>query len=346
MRATIKDVANLAGVTPSIISRYLNNDPTLSIKEETKDKINKAVSELKYKPNSIAQGLRTKKSRMLGIMIPDIGNPTFSDLLKGAQDAAYNNDFFLVICNTEENNEKEDYIVNMLLEKNADGIFLASAYINSNVTKKLDKAKIPYVMVNRTIRSEKGYSVSCDNISGASMVVEHLISLGHKKIAHIAGSLFTDTATGRLQGYRKTLIDNRIDYFPDYIVEAPFSFEGGYIAMKKLLELKDIPTAVFVVSDLPALGALSAIKETNILVPDDISLAGFNNNWVVNQVTPRLTTIETDFYNMGYKGAEMLIQLVNENQPEQAHIVFKPKLIVRESTSPPKQEKAMKTDDI
>ena len=336
LRSTIKDVANKAGVTPSIISRYLNKDPKLSIREDTKNRIKNAVSELDYKPHILAQGLRTKKTKMLGIMIPDFANPTFSDLLKGAQEAAYNNDFFLVICNTEEDNEKEKYIVNMLIERNTDGIFLSSTYTNSHVTEKLDKAKIPYVMVNRALSSLNGYSVSCENIEGASKMIEYLISLGHKKIAHIAGSLHTNTATGRLQGYRKTLIEHSIEYNPDYVVESPFSFDGGFKAMNRLLELDNIPTAVFAVSDLTALGALAAIKERGLFVPDDISLAGFNNNWVTSQVTPPLTTVETDFYKMGYKGAEMLVNIIKGNKIEESHIMFKPRLIIRKSTKPPK----------
>lgn len=337
MRSTLKDVAKLANVTPSVVSRLLNNDATLNIREETKNKIYWAVKELNYSPNNIARSLRTRITKLIGIIIPDIGNPTFGELVKGVQEAVYRDGYILVICNTEEDKEKEWELAQMLLEKRADGIFIASTYINTNITENLQNIGTPYVMVNRTIGSDKGYSVSTDNVLGASLLVKHLISLGHTKIAHIAGLLYTDTALGRLKGYRKTIMENNIAYNPDYVIETQFTLEGGYVAMRKLLDLNDPPTAVFAANDLIAIGALNAMKERKINVPNDISLAAFNNSWVVKQLTPPLTTIETNFFRMGYEGAKMLIQLINGKTPSVSNIVIEPKLIIGESTGPAKK---------
>jgi len=168
--------------------------------------------------------------------------------------------------------------------------------------------------------------------------MQHLVSLGHTKIAHIAGSLYTDTGIGRLQGYRKALMENRIPYIPEYVVESQFNFKGGYQAMKILLELKDPPTAVFAASDLDAIGALAAMKDKNINIPGDISLAGFNNSWIIEQLSPPLTTVETDPYTMGFDGANILIKLIEGNAPPVTHIVFEPKLIIRGSTGPVKSK--------
>lgn len=331
-RVTLKDVADLVGVNPSTISRVINNDPNLSIREETKIKILQAVRELGYRPNTAARNLRMKSSSAVGLLVPDISNPFFPEIIKGVENAALEKGLGLFVCNTFDETNREIELLKFLVDRHVDGILIASAHLEDERIGEMRNSGIPYVLVNRRNRTGTGPYVVVDNFSGAKMAVQHLIDLGHTKIAHISGLLYTDTGLERLEGYRNVLNMNHIPFISEYMVEAGFNEEQGYSAMLKLLSLQDPPTAVFAANDLLAMGALLALNEKGWSVPDDISIVGFDDIWVVERITPPLTTVKVPLFEMGYLALNILYKELNDIYTEQEHVLLQPSLVVRRST--------------
>ncbi|MBI4634665.1 MAG: LacI family DNA-binding transcriptional regulator [Deltaproteobacteria bacterium] len=332
MSITIKDVAQRAGVNASTVSRVINSDSKLSIREETKRRVLDAIRELGYHPNSIARNLRLKTSDAIGMLIPDITNPLFPEVIKGVENLASEKDLSLILCHTWDNHEKELKMIRFLLNRRVDGLLLASVHMRAEAIEEIEKSGTPYVLVNRGNRKDVSAYVVADNTAGAKMAVHHLIGLGHKKIAHIAGFLYTDTGLERIEGYRKELNLADIPFNSDYMVEAGYTEPEGYKAMNKLLLLPDRPTAVFAANDLLAMGAILAIHEKGLSVPEDISVVGFDGIWLVERITPALTTVKVPLNEMGYLAMNMLFNKMKGMPVEQERIVLKPSLVVRCST--------------
>ncbi len=332
MPVTLKEVADRAGVNPSTVSRVINEDPNLSIREETRNRILRAIEELEYRPNAVARSLRLKTTRTAGMIIPDITNPFFPEVFKGAESAASERGFSLILCNTNEDPEKEKSYIKLLAEKQVDGILLASTYIQDETIDMAARRNIPYVLVNRASRNAGSASVVVDDVYGAELAVQHLADLGHRRIAHISGLLYTETGLERLEGYRRTLNRNQIPFLSEYMVEARFSEREGYLAMEKLLALPQPPTGVFSANDLIALGAVSAITDHGLHVPEDISVVGFNDIWLAGKVHPPLTTVKVPLYDMGYLAFENLAKKILGEPTQQNKIVLRPELVIRAST--------------
>ena len=259
MNATIKDVAKLAGVHPSTVSRVINNDSRIS--EKTRNKIIRLINKLGYTPNAIARGLKTKKTHTIGMLIPDISNPFFADLARGVEDAANENGFNVFLCNSDEKLEKERTYLEILKEKRVDGLILCTAHIKDKSILKLEKKKFPYILVSRDIEGLDKNCIIVNDIAGGIMATEHLIGLGHRKIAHITGPLKVRSAINRLEGYKIALKKNHIEYKEELVKEGDFRILGGFQAMEKLLKFTDLPTAVFASNDLLAMGAMQAIQK-------------------------------------------------------------------------------------
>jgi DNA-binding LacI/PurR family transcriptional regulator len=333
MQITIRDVAKRAGISPAIVSRVVNKDALLSIKEETRKRVEEAVVALNYIPNPIARGLRRSSTSTIGMIVPDIANPFFTDIIKGAQDVSIENGLFLILFNTDEDWENEKKSIEILARQKVDGILYLSAHLDFMATRMFEQIKMPYVLVNRNTVDINTSFVGLDNINGAMMAVEYLAKLGHTKIAHISGPLHTDTGSGRLQGYRKGLLKLGIKHEMDYLVEAPFSFDGGYKAINKLLSLEDKPSAIFAANDLIAMGSIAGAASMSVKVPRDLSIIGFNNIWVAPYCMPPLTTISFDNYKMGYEACKMLIKTISEPSQIASKLILEPKLVVRQSTA-------------
>lgn len=337
MRITIKDVAERVGVNPSTVSRVLNGDSTLSIREETKNRILEAIKEMGYTPNPIARSLRKKTSDAIGLLIPDITNPFFPEVIKGAETAASEKGLSLILCNTDENSDRERNLVRFLIDRRVDGMLLFSSRLEDETVSEVEKSGIPYVLVNRGSRSNSGAHVVVDNALGARLAMQHLISLGHCKIAHISGFLYTETGLERLEGYRKSLNAAGLPFDSEYMVEAGFTVQQGYIAMQKLLSLKNPPTAVFAANDLMAMGAMTAITEKGFRVPEDISLVGFDDIWVAERITPALTTVKIPLNEMGSLAMQIISDKIEQKEIQDERIILNPELIIRSSTTAVKE---------
>lgn len=333
MPATLKDVAELSGVDVSTASRVLNG-ASFRVRENTRQKVLAAARQLDYKPNALARSLRVGKTNMFALLVPDITNPFFAELSRGAEDATASYGFSLILCNTEDRSEAEEEYIRALRERQIDGFLLATAHNGGAAARKLMEASYPVVLVNRRMRGIRTGFVVADDASGAKEAVRHLIGLGHRRIAHISGYLHADTARRRLDAYRSTMSAHGLTQESEELtVESDYTFKGGQEAMAKLLELPLRPTAVFVANDVMALGALTAAQASGVRVPDDVSLVGFNDIALAQYSYPRLTTVRTPPYEMGALAAQMLLKIVKGEDASPAGIVLRSELIIRDSTA-------------
>jgi LacI family transcriptional regulator len=330
-KSTLRDVARLAGVDPSIVSRVLNRDPRLSVRPTTSARVRDAAQRLAYEPNGLARGLRLQRTRTLAMLIPDITNPIYATIIKGAEQAALSQGYNLFICNTGDISEREFNAIRSVVEKRVDGVLIATARREDDLTTTLRTLHLPYVLVNRRAPGA-AYSVTADDSAGALLAVEHLIALGHRRIAHIAGALGTDTAQRRLEGFHRAL---RAAALPDdMVVEGGFRYDAGFAAMQRLLRSGRRPSAVFVANIVAALGALRAAKEAGVAVPAEISIMGFHDILAAEQVDPAITTVRMPLDLMGREAVSLLIEILAGHEPAIPHTVVQgPELLVRESTA-------------
>ncbi|MCK5768557.1 MAG: LacI family DNA-binding transcriptional regulator [Candidatus Atribacteria bacterium] len=329
MNTTIKDVAKLAGVHPSTVSRVINNDSRIS--EKTKNKVIYVINKLGYTPNAIARGLKTKRTNTIGMLIPDITNPFFADLARGGEDEASENGFNVILCNSDEKLEKERTYLEILKEKRVDGLILGSVHIKDKSIFRLEKIKYPYILVSRDIEGLDKNCIIVNDIAGGTMATEHLIKLGHRRIAHITGPLKVKSAINRLEGYRIALKKNHIEYKEELVEEGDFRIAGGYKAMKKLLKMSELPTAIFAANDLVAIGAMQAIQKRKYHIPKDFCIIGFDDIKLASFVYPTLSTIRQPMLEMGNLAVKTLLRIIKGGEFNQKKVILKPELIVRES---------------
>jgi len=231
MNPTIKDVAELAEVHPSTVSRVINNDSRIS--EKTKNKVLFVINKLGYTPNAIARGLKTKRTYTLGMLIPDITNPFFAEIGRGVEDAANKNSFNVILCNTDDKLKKERTYLKILKGKRVDGLILGTAHIKDKSILELEKNNFPYILVSRNIEGLNKNCIIIDDVDGAVMAAEYLIRLGHRRIAHITGPLTVRAAINRLKGYKLALKKYEIEYRDELVGEGDFRIKGGYQVMKR-----------------------------------------------------------------------------------------------------------------
>ncbi|UWP58977.1 LacI family DNA-binding transcriptional regulator [Ruminococcus gauvreauii] len=337
-KVTIKDVAREADVNPSVVSRVLNKDSTLKVREETRERVWEAAAKLNYRPNRMAKMLRTKKSKMIAVLISKFSDLYFTAILEGIVWVAEERGYIISVFSTEEDRKKGSKCIETVYEYGMDGAILASSYVEEKTLQQLRYSSVPMVMLRRSSREFGVMGMLADELAGVSMVMEHLIGLGHQKIAHISGELFSRSGLKRFEGYRKALYENGIPYRVEYVQESDQTEKGSYDAMMRLLELEDPPTAVFAFNDTVAFGAMSAIRDKGLRIPDDISVVGHDNTILSEHTYPRLTTVDSRMKDMGELAAKMLIDAIEgkENAGERGEpecdIKIEPRFVVREST--------------
>lgn len=332
MKVTIKDIARLADVSIATVSKILNNKDH-DIGEATRQKVLAIMEEKNYTPNAIARGLVTNKTNTLALIIPDITNPFFPEIARGMEDAASSNGYNVVLCNTDGKIEKEEEYIKLLISKRVDGIvFTASSFANFQHLQMLDKADIPYVLVDRWIEGmEDAPRVTVDNDEGGYIATKHLIENQYKKIAMISGPLSTTTAKSRYIGYTRAIKDSgrRID--SALIKEGSYKVESGYELANQLID--EGIDSIFAANDLIALGAIKAIKDRGLKVPEDIAVVGFDNIYIAQFTEPPLTTVHQPTYEMGSKACNILLDIMQKKDAIEKRIVIYPTLVVRETTA-------------
>ncbi len=332
--ATIKEVAKRANVSVGTVSNVLSG--AIRVSPLLMERVCKAIRELDYHPNHVARSLKIKQTKMLGMVIPDITNPFFPQIVRGAEDAALKNGYLLVTFNTDDQTEREKQVLSVLRSRRVDGVLLAIAHDTTDISHVTDMigAGIPVVCLDRIHGKLKVDSVTVDNIKGSQTCVRHLISMGHRRIAIITGAMGLGTARDRFRGYKMALEEAKLKVDPEMIKEGNFRTEGGYLGAKELLLQRDRPSALFVSNGMMTLGVLKALEEIGLCCPRDIALATFDDLAVADVFRPHLTAVAQPAYAIGCRGAEILIEKLEGRLPggKSLRVLLDPELKIRESS--------------
>jgi LacI family transcriptional regulator len=329
MPITLNELAKVAGVSAATVSRALNASGH-PVNDETRQRILALASELGYRPNMVARGLKMDRTYAIGIIVDNIVSPFSPTIIRGIQDELKSHNYFSVIMNTDWDPEVETEAIHQLISRSIDGIIFVESWLRgANPT--LDLANKPYIFVHRLFNSTFSNSVLVDEQYGARLAVEHLVNLAHRRIAFINGPQGWAASADRLTGYKDALAQKGIAYDPDLVEEGNWEVQSGYPAARKFLALAQRPTAIFAANDLMALGAIYAIQEAGLRVPEDIALVGYDDREIASLVRPTISTVTLPCYEMGQASAQLLLRRL-ENQGEMDEPVrIKGKLIIRES---------------
>ncbi len=330
---TIQDVAGDLGLSAMTISRALNGHP--DVKEETRQRIITRARELNYRPNRMARSLVTQRSQIVGAVIPTVTHAFFSEVIGQVAVALDEKGYTMILCHSSGDPERERREIDMLVGSRVEGPMVASVFPHDDPSlfQGLQDEGVPFVLLDRTFDGFSAPSVSADDFSVGRLAAQHLISLGHRKIAHIKGDPLS-TGERRWKGFLAGARDAGVDVPDHYVVEGGFDVEGGMRGMNRLLQLDERPTGVFGPSDPSAMGAIRACRETGLIVPADISIVGVGAIEYDYLPDPFMTTLGWDRRTMGVEAADMLLQLIEGKTPSVQSIVRKPRLIVQRSTAP------------
>jgi LacI family transcriptional regulator len=329
-RPTIYDVARLAGVSTATVSRALNG--TGQIAPATRAAIDAAVAQLGYRPNTVARSLVTKSTQTIALLLPDITNPFYAALVSGIQERALESDHTMLLCTTEGDPEREEQYLGLLRAKQVDGVLVDGLVLPPDRIARFVRDGLPIVCLDRDVDSTSVPLVQVDNRLGAKLATAHLLSLGHRRIAHVAGAPELRISEQRIEGYRDAHHDVGIQPDPGLLAVGSFTEEGGYDAARSLLERGDF-SAVFAANDLSALGVLSAITESGYAVPVDISVVGFDDLRLSRFTNPPLTTIHQPAREIAERATQLVLDLAAGIKAEQRLHLLEPELIVRSSTA-------------
>ena len=332
-RVTIRDVAERVGVHPSTVSRVLNPATRGRITSEIVEKVTAAAAELGYRPNQAARGLRTNRTRSIGVLIPDITNPLFPPIIRGIEDALGANGYSAILGNTDNIPSREREAVATMRSRQIDGLILATARRDDPIVAECIADGLPLVLVNRTADADGVSSIVNDDALGIALAVRHLKSLGHTRIAHIAGPRSLSTGEARRRSFLEVIEAEGLDADPALIAETTaFSEDEGLLAAAQLIAGGLRFTAIVAANDLIALGAYEALADADLKCPDDVSVTGFNDMPFVDRLSPPLTTVRIPHYELGREAGRRLVDLIeNPNTPARA-TMLRPDLIVRGST--------------
>ncbi len=333
-RVTIRDVAERAGVHPSTVSRVLNPATRGRITPEIVEKVTKVARKLGYTPNQTAQGLRTNRTRTIGVLIPDITNPLFPPVIRGIEDALGNAGYTAILGNTDNIASRERDAVMNMRARQVDGLILATARRNDPIIAQCIAEGLPVVLVNRSADTDGVSTVVSDDALGISLAVRHLHALGHRAIAHIAGPRSLSTGETRRQSFIAAMDGVGLKADPRLIAETDaFSEDEGLRAASGLISAGIRFTAIVAANDLLALGAYEALADAHLACPDDVSVTGFNDMPFVDRLTPPLTTVRIPHYELGREAARRLVELLETPDSPARSTTLRPELIVRGSTA-------------
>ena len=329
-QVTLKFISEKSGVSTTIVSKILNNKE-VRVSKEKRELVLEIAKKYNYIPNMIAASLVTKKSKMIGLLIPDISNTFFSDIAKNIESTLSKEGYNLIFCNTNDSFELQEKYANLLLSRGVDALIFCLAMgtrERSHFIERFIEHDIPLIAFDRFTESPKYSSVTIDNKKGILAGVEYLIKSGHKKIGCIPGPKFSTSSNIRLSGYKEALESHNIKFDEEKVSYGDYRFEGGYEACKKLLET-DI-TSIIVFNDLMAYGAYKAINDAGLRIPEDISVIGFDDLMFSEMLSVPLTTIAQNTKEISDNIARLALEAI-ENNDEKKHILITPRLVVRNS---------------
>jgi len=332
---TLKELARRAAVHPSTISRVANQDPMLRIAPATRARIETLLRETQYRPNGIARSLKLRQTFVLAVLIPDITNPLFAAIYRGVEDAAGQRGYSVILSNTDGSRERERAHLQVLRARQVDGLVVASTYLRDPAIAWLRQQGIPHVLVNRFSDERADPFVGSDDRAGGRLATEHLLGLGHRRIAHLCGPPTVSTAVLRRLGYLEALGTAGIREDPRLIVECGLSEEGGVRATETLLERGDRPTALFAANDMAAVGAYAVARRRGIAIPQQLAVVGYNDIPLARRLDPPLTTVHIPLHEFGTVSAGLLIEQIESGAITPRRVLFAPQLATRGSTAGP-----------
>lgn len=330
---TIKDIAREVGVSPSTVSRALSDSPLIS--EKTKQNVKEVAQRLGYERNELARGLVKGSSGAVGLVVADITNPFFSDIAQGVGEVAHRFGYGVMLCDTAGKANRESDYIRLLRRKRVDGLILTSATMDDPYLKDLAKTRTPFILVSRLCRSVDAPYVVVDDRVGARLAVEHLINLGHQYIGFIGGPADVQSSRDRMATYREVLQEHGLAEKEEWMGFSDFTQAAGRKAGRQMLSLPERPSAIFAANDMIALGVLEVAEEMGVLIPDDLSLVGYNDISYASLPRVQLTTVAQPTQEMGQIASEWLLSTIEEHKRHPLHCVLNPHLVVRRSTAPP-----------
>ena len=331
LAVTLRDVAKHAGVSAMTVSRVING--SAGVDPDTQRRVESAILHLDYVPNRLARNLVSQKTQTIGLIVPDVVNPFFAPVVRGAETTARKAGYRVLLCNSEADLRLEREYIDDLVEHRVEGLLLAPASDRSRLALlPLLRSSFPIVLLDRSLPDIDCDSVVSDSIAGARKLTEHLIRVGHRKIAHFTDSDDVSTGRDRLQGYREALETAGIAYFDDLIFRTTVDRIGGYRAVQHMLELDPLPTAIFTVNNMTAVGAMEGLRERGLTVPDDVGLVCYDDVEHLAVLSPFLTVMDQPAETFGTLGAQLLFERISgKSGARSRRIVLQADLVVRDS---------------
>ncbi len=326
---TMRQIAEMAAVSIGTVSNILNGSARVS--EVRRQRVMEAIRKLGYQPSELARGLRKNSTALLGMIIPDITNPFFPGIVRGAEDIACQSDYRLVLCNSDNDEAKERSYLNDLRSFRPSGLLIIPSGPTMGNLEQLDTS---VVLVDRCPAEWKGDVVTADNEGGGYLVGRHLLGLGHRNVAVITGPLSFTSAAARLNGFQRALQEAGIQMRSEYIQETRFNSESGYSTATRLLQMLPRPTAIFATNDLLACGAIAAAQHLQLRCPADLSVVGFDDLEFVEHTAPALTTVHQSSYQIGATACRVLLERIADRSKPPVNLVLATELKVRNSTAP------------
>ena len=332
--ATLNDVARLAGVSRMTVSNALNNSGRVS--DGTRQRVLKAAEELGYVANFAARSLKGGRTNVLGMVVSDVSSPYFAEIVRGASAGSRRDDRELLIsASPADNPAREQARVSLLSGGLSGGLLIVLPRSPSDYLRTLEKSRVPVVLINHRHDDTHLPTVSAENYHGARAATRHLAELGHRRVAFISGDPLSGQSLERLRGYRDALHEAGLPYAEDLVREGDFTQRRGFAATAELLDLPRPPTAIFTANDISAFGAIEAVKDRGLRVPDDVSVVGFDDIPTASQIHPALTTVRHPLYEIGEQAARLLVSLIEGRPVASRRLELQSALVVRDSTGPP-----------
>ncbi|MDM4764940.1 LacI family DNA-binding transcriptional regulator [Pelomonas sp. SE-A7] len=332
--STIKDVAALAGVSFTTVSHVLNE--TRPVSADARRRVLAAVEEIGYLPSAVARSLRKSETKIVGVLIPNVVNPFFAELVCGVEDCCRSAGYSVFLCNSDNDPRRQQQYMRTLLEKRVDGLLLSSAGDAAALARIFKLATVPAVTVDRLVPGANADRVSVHNQEGAYQAVRHLLDLGHRRIGCVSGPGEFEVARERVEGWRRALAERGIEPEADWLIESDFSNTGGYEAARQLLRGSAALTAIFASNDMMAIGALRAAAESGLKLPEQMSVVGFDDVELSAFVYPALTTVGVSIKELGREAGKVLIDRIENPGAPLKDVLLTPRLVVRESSSAPR----------
>lgn len=330
MSVTMKDIARIVGVSTTTVSHAINN--TRPVEPVTKQRILKVMEEYGYNPNVVARSLRSGTTRTIGIIVSDITNPFFTEIVRSCEDTAYRHGYNTILCNSDENPHKERVYIDVLRQRQIDGLIIAPTTENREYLQRQLWDRVPLVFIDRYLEDIFADSVIWDDERAAFEAVSHLLELGHRRIGIITGKAVLSSTEKRLRGYLRALKSQGVEHDPRLMAIGDYKYEGGYQAMKQLLKQNRRFTAVFAVNNMMTLGVLGALKDEGLTCPGDISVVGVGDFEWTALYTPPLTVCAQPTRVMGERAVELLLERMRDKRSGPKQVVLSMELKVREST--------------